>query len=201
MDELTSRPATVEDLKKVIKSLNDNKVDYLLIGGYAIQAHGYIRTTTDIDILVPADKTTGEKVIKALLVLPDKHAKNIDLSWFEEKDTIRLADEVVVDIMFNEINTRLEEKGITLKIVKKVKEFLVDKGYDPKMGARPLRRAIQEFVEDPLSEEVLKGKFGYGSKISLKVDKDQIVFSGTKGVSVVEPSKPSKVKASAISGE
>ena len=101
MDELTSRPATIEDLKKVIKSLNDNKVDYLLIGGYAIQAHGYIRTTTDIDILVPADKITGEKVIRALLVLPDKRAKDIDLSWFEEKDTIRLADEVVVDIMFN----------------------------------------------------------------------------------------------------
>ena len=101
MDELTSRPATVEDLKKVIQSLNDNKVDYLLIGGYAFQSHGYIRTTTDIDILVPADKTTGKKVIQALLVLPDKSAKDIDLSWFEEKDTIRLADEVVVDIMFN----------------------------------------------------------------------------------------------------
>ncbi|MDO8734160.1 MAG: nucleotidyltransferase [Elusimicrobiota bacterium] len=101
MDELTSRPATIEDLKKVIKSLNDNKVDYLLIGGYAIQAHGYIRTTTDIDILVPADKITGEKVIQALLVLPDKCAKDIDLSWFEEDAVIRLGDEVVVDIMFN----------------------------------------------------------------------------------------------------
>lgn len=41
----TPRPATIKDLKQVIKSLNDNKVDYLLIGGYAMQAHGYIRTT------------------------------------------------------------------------------------------------------------------------------------------------------------
>jgi predicted nucleotidyltransferase len=99
--ELESRPATLEDLKKVIKSLNENNVDYLLIGGYAIYTHGFERTTRDIDILVPADKTTGGKVIQALLVLPDKRAKDIDLSWFEEKDTIRLADEVVVDIMFN----------------------------------------------------------------------------------------------------
>jgi len=101
MDELTSRPATIEDLKRVIKSLNDNKVDYLLIGGYAIQAHGYIRTTTDIDILVPLNKINGEKVIRALLVLPDKRAKDIDLSWFEDDAVIRLGDEVVVDIMFN----------------------------------------------------------------------------------------------------
>lgn len=97
----TPRPATIKDLKQVIKSLNDNKVDYLLIGGYAMQAHGYIRTTTDIDILVPANKRTGEKLILALSVLPDKSAKDIDLSWFEEKETIRVVDEIVVDIMFN----------------------------------------------------------------------------------------------------
>ena len=99
--ELESRPATLEDLRKVIKSLNDNNVDYLLIGGYAIFTHGFERTTTDIDILVSADKDTGEKVIQALLILPDKCAKDIDLSWFEEEGTIRVADEVVVDIMFN----------------------------------------------------------------------------------------------------
>jgi len=101
MKEKTSRPATIEDLKKIIKSLNDNDVDYLLIGGYAIQAHGYIRATTDIDILVPPDKKEGEKIVRALLVLSDKSAKKIDLSWFTEKETIRLADEVVVDIIFN----------------------------------------------------------------------------------------------------
>ncbi|MBI5574415.1 MAG: nucleotidyltransferase [Elusimicrobia bacterium] len=99
--ELESRPATLEDLKKVIKSLNDNNVDYLLIGGYAIYTHGFERTTRDIDILVPLNKINGEKVIKALLVLPDKCAKDIDLSWFEEDAVIRLGDEIVVDIMFN----------------------------------------------------------------------------------------------------
>jgi len=105
----TPRPATARDLKKVIKSLNDNNVEYLLIGGYAIQSHGFVRTTTDIDILVPSNKKTGEKLIKALLVLPDKSAKDIDISWFEEKDTIRLADEVVVDIMFNACGKTYED--------------------------------------------------------------------------------------------
>lgn len=99
--ELESRPATLEDLKKVIKSLNDNTADYLLVGGYAIYAHGFERTTRDIDILVPLSRANGRKVIQALLILPDKRAKDLDLSWFEEDAVIRLADEVVVDIMFN----------------------------------------------------------------------------------------------------
>lgn len=142
MDELTPRPATIEDLKKVIKSLNDNKADYLLIGGYAIQAHGYIRTTTDIDILVPADKITGKKIIQALLVLPDKSAKGIDLAWFEEKNTIRLADEVVVDIMFNACGETydslkkyaetIEFDGIQISTVNLEGLLLTKKGYRDK---------------------------------------------------------------------
>ena len=99
--ELESRPATLEDLKKVVKSLNDNDAEYLLIGGYAIYTHGFERTTRDIDVLVPLSRSNGEKVIHALLILPDKRAKDIDLSWFEEDAVIRLGDEVVVDIMFN----------------------------------------------------------------------------------------------------
>jgi hypothetical protein len=101
MSEQTSRPATFDDLKTLIKSLNDQNADYLLIGGYALYAHGLYRTTTDIDILIPSTKEAGKRIIQALLVLPDKAAKDINLSWFEEKDTIRLADEIVVDIMFN----------------------------------------------------------------------------------------------------
>lgn len=113
----TPRPATIDDLKKVIKSLNANNVDYLLIGGYSIYTHGFVRGTTDIDIIIPADKTTGQKVIQALLVLSDKCAKDIDLSWFEEKDTIRVADEVVVDIMFNAC-------GQTYRDLKKYEEII-----------------------------------------------------------------------------
>jgi hypothetical protein len=101
MTEASSRAATLQDLKNLIKSLNDNNVDYLLIGGYALYMHGLYRTTTDIDLLVPQQKEMGKKLIEALLVLPDKAAKDIDMAWFTEGDTIRLADEIVVDIMFN----------------------------------------------------------------------------------------------------
>lgn len=96
-----SRPATLEDLKSLIASLNQQGVDYLLIGGYALFAHGYHRATTDIDVLVPATRKAGEQIKKALMVLPDQAAKDIDPEWFEEGENIRVADAFVVDIMLN----------------------------------------------------------------------------------------------------
>lgn len=96
-----SRPATLEDLKTLILSLNRQGVGYLLIGGYALFAHGYHRATTDIDVLVPATLEAGEKIKQALMVLPDQAAKDIDPAWFEEGENIRVADAFVVDIMLN----------------------------------------------------------------------------------------------------
>ncbi len=99
--EKFARDATLDDLKRVIGALNAAGVDYFLIGGYALAAHGHRRATRDIDILVPPTRETGEKVRRALLLLPDGAARDIDPAWFEEGDTIRIADEFVVDVMFN----------------------------------------------------------------------------------------------------
>ena len=96
-----SRPASLTDLKVLINSLNENHVDYLLIGGYALFAHGYHRATTDIDVLVPATRDAGDKIRQALMVLPDQAAKDIDPAWFEEGENIRVADAFVVNIMLN----------------------------------------------------------------------------------------------------
>lgn len=96
-----SRPATLDDLKSLIRSLNEQQADYLLIGGYALFAHGYHRATTDIDVLVPARREAGLRIIKALMVLPDQAAKDIDPDWFNEGQNIRVADAFVVDVMFN----------------------------------------------------------------------------------------------------
>lgn len=96
-----ARDATLDDLKCVIRALNEAGVDYFLIGGYALAAHGHQRATRDIDILVPPTRDAGERVKQALLVLPDGVAKDIDVAWFEDGDTIRVADEFVVDVMFN----------------------------------------------------------------------------------------------------
>ncbi len=96
-----SRAATLDDLKLLLRSLNEHGVEYLLIGGYALAAHGYQRATTDIDVMVAATAQTGFRLKQALMVLPDGAAKEIDPAWFEEGDNIRVADAFVVDIMLN----------------------------------------------------------------------------------------------------
>ena len=96
-----SRPATLEDLKSLVQALNQNGAEYLLVGGYALFAHGYHRATTDIDLLVPANRQAGEKIRAALMVLPDQSARDLDAAWFEEGENIRVADAIVVDIMLN----------------------------------------------------------------------------------------------------
>ena len=100
MDEF-SRPATLEDLKLLLRSLNAHGADYLLIGGYALAAHGYQRATTDIDLLVAGTAESGRRVKDALMVLPDRAAKDLEPAWFEEGENIRVADAFVVDIMLN----------------------------------------------------------------------------------------------------
>lgn len=96
-----SRPATLEDLKLLLRSLNEHGADYLLIGGYALAAHGYQRATTDIDILVPGTPESGRRIRDALMVLPDEAAKDLQPEWFSEGENIRVADAFVVDLMLN----------------------------------------------------------------------------------------------------
>ena len=97
----TARPASVEDLKLLLRALADNGVEYLLIGGYALYALGYQRGTVDIDIVLQPTLEQGERVRHALLMLPQGVAKDLDPAWFPEGETIRVADEFVVDLMFN----------------------------------------------------------------------------------------------------
>ena len=96
-----ARPATVEDLKLLLGSLNEHGVDYVLIGGYALYALGYQRGTVDIDLVLSPTREQGERTRKALLVLPDGVARELDPDWFVDGETIRVADAFVVDLMFN----------------------------------------------------------------------------------------------------
>ena len=114
-----SRPATDEDVRRLVRALNEAGADYILIGGYALLALGYRRFTTDIDVLLPPDRATGERVRRALLVLPDRSAEALDPAWFESGDTIRVADEIVVDLMFNaggESYASLKQHAVTLEL-------------------------------------------------------------------------------------
>lgn len=89
--------------------------------------------------------------------------------------------------------------GITIELTKQAKEFLADKGYDPAFGARPLRRALQRYLEDPIAEELLKGKYPDGTKIHVNVNKKKgelrfrTLQPEHKGDDVKEQEKPAGV--------
>ena len=77
---------------------------------------------------------------------------------------------LIVDIQLVEVSKRLAEKEVSFTLTDAAKEFLADKGFDPIFGARPLKRAIQKYLEDPMAEEILKGHFG--TECEVLVDKD-----------------------------
>ena len=85
----------------------------------------------------------------------------------------------IIDIAAKDLFSRMTAMGIHIDLSKDAKEFLADKGFDPAFGARPLRRAVQKYVEDPLAEEILKGSFASGSKVVVKFDKkkEELRFS------------------------
>lgn len=117
MSDEYSRPATVDDLLKVIKSLNENNAPYILIGGYALFTHGYHRATEDIDLLIPKDKNVAQKIKVALSVLKDQESLNLPDEWFEEGENIRLADEVVVDLLFNAAGESFESLSDDIEVL------------------------------------------------------------------------------------
>ena len=89
----------------------------------------------------------------------------------------------IVDIMFEDVQSRISDEGLTLSRTDAATQFLVDHGYDESFGARPLKRAIQRYVEDPLSDKILLGEFGAGDEIRVDVaeDGEKLVFTAMAG--------------------
>lgn len=82
----------------------------------------------------------------------------------------------IVDIQLEGLIKRLKEKDITLEVDDKVKDMLIEKGYDPIYGARPLKRAIQDLLVDELALQMIEGKIKDGQTVKAKLEKDKVVF-------------------------
>jgi ATP-dependent Clp protease ATP-binding subunit ClpC len=83
----------------------------------------------------------------------------------------------ILTLEADKVVERLRHKNIKLELDDKAKDFLVEKGYDPQYGARPMRRAVERFLEDPLAEEILKGSLQPGEPILVTSDKEKLVFN------------------------
>jgi len=90
---------------------------------------------------------------------------------------------LIVSILARDVQKRLGEEELTLRLTQAATDFLVDHGYDEHFGARPLKRAIQKYVEDPLSEKILVGDFAKGDEIEVDVapDKERLAFRALSG--------------------
>ena len=79
--------------------------------------------------------------------------------------------------MIKQLQERLGELNIGIKVTEKAKDYISDKGYDPDYGARPLERAIRNLVENPLSEEMLKGNVTKDDLVEIDYDGNKLVFN------------------------
>jgi ATP-dependent Clp protease ATP-binding subunit ClpC len=106
-------------------------------------------------------------------------------------------DEVkeIIDLMINRVRVQVAEHELQLELTGEAKDLLVDKGWDPSMGARPLRRAIQRYIEDPLADEVLRqGQMTPGSTVMVTRDPSGDEEDRPLALEIVAPRKPPKAK-------
>jgi len=83
----------------------------------------------------------------------------------------------IVDLLIGEVKKRLSEHNISVELTDAAKSWLLKEGYDPAYGARPLRRAIQRYVENPISKGILDGEYVEGSTILVDAKGDGLTFA------------------------
>ena len=86
----------------------------------------------------------------------------------------------IVNLEMSKVIERIRTKDVHITLVTTAQEFLVEKGYDPTYGARPMRRAVERYLEDPMAEEILRGKIKPGDSVTVKRDGEKLAFSVEK---------------------
>ena len=126
------------------------------------------------------DAATYEQMKQRLIVSIEKYFRPEFLNRLD--DTIvfhSLTKEnlkQIVDIEMSKVKQRLRERGLELILTDEAKEFIIEKGYNPDYGARPLRRAVENMIEDPLSESILRGEFKGMDTLTVKPGDNKLIF-------------------------
>jgi ATP-dependent Clp protease ATP-binding subunit ClpC len=119
-------------------------------------------TKSRVDNMEEQAKTTIQNALKKAFA-PEFINRLDDIIVFNSLERTDLHK--IIDLMLVKLMTRLSTLGFAVDLTEKAKDFIADKGYDPQYGARPLNRAIQKYLEDPLAEEILKGELAEGEYI------------------------------------
>ena len=108
------------------------------------------------------------------------------LNRLDELVVFHMLEEVdlnqIVDLEVNKLVRRLALKEIALTLTKEARDFLSEKGFDPDYGARPMRRAVERFLEDPLAESLLRGEIKAGDKVHVlrRPGADELIFDSSR---------------------
>src|SRR5690606_38129880 len=97
----------------------------------------------------------------------------------------------IIDIELKSLFSRIEALGYSIRLTDAAKDFIAEKGFDKNFGARPLKRAIQKYLEDPIAEEILKGSVSEGNALEVDFDKDKSEIVVNVQTSEEGPAKPS----------
>ncbi|MCX7703859.1 MAG: AAA family ATPase, partial [Planctomycetota bacterium] len=158
------------------------KVDFrntILVMTANIGAH-IIKDTEPLGFTKRSKEVTFEKMKERLMVeierffRPEFLNRLDDIIVFEQLDKEQLMDVVELEVSY--LRERLKAFGLDVELTKQAKKFLVEHNYNPDFGARPIRRSIERLIEDPLSEEILRGTFKDKDKVIVKVSDNEIRF-------------------------
>lgn len=153
-----SRAPELEDLLRLCQALNAEGVRYVLIGGFAVILHGFVRATKDIDLLIDASVDNVQRLKRAMAVLPDNAIALIADDEVEKYQVVRIADEIVVDLLKNACGVdyaRAYAGGIEIKTIDGVpipvgrKELLIE----TKQTVRPSDAADVQFLRLRIAAE------------------------------------------------
>ncbi|MHC1739609.1 MAG: ATP-dependent Clp protease ATP-binding subunit [Anaerolineaceae bacterium] len=119
------------------------------------------------------DRQAHEKIEKALksTFRPEFINRIDEIIMFSQLSKEQMVE--IVDLQMKEIRARLEEHGLKVKLTAAAREWLASEGYDPALGARPLKRALQKYVESPLSISILSGEYAEGDTVIVDLDKEK----------------------------
>ncbi len=83
----------------------------------------------------------------------------------------------IIDILLTDVAKRMADKGISFQLTERARDFVADKGFDPAFGARPLKRALQKYLEDPLAEEILRGQYAGDCDLRIDASSEELTFA------------------------
>ena len=153
-----------------------------------------LKNKSVIGFLTPEEKTSFENLKNEIL---EKVKKTFRPEFLNRLDDIIIFHPLtqehllkIVDIEIDKVKERLNELKVNLIVSDEAKKFLVEKGTNPEFGARPLKRTISRYIEDPLSEEILKGTFKDGDTIVVERKGLFLVFIKKEGESIETPKNP-----------